>query len=88
MAGGLRREQGWVEVAGIEPASFVGDQGLLRAQSAVLFSAPAVTRTSCRRAQSLLDVLLHPVTGFAVSPLTDARNRSGNAPGLTDFRLA
>jgi len=77
-----------VEVAGIEPASFGGDQGLLRAQPAVLFSAPAVTQASCRRAQSLLDVLLHPVTGIAVSSLADARIRSGNAPGLTDFRLA
>lgn len=42
-----------VEVAGIEPASFVGRTGLLRVQPAVLFSAPAVTQASCRRAQSL-----------------------------------
>jgi hypothetical protein len=32
-------------------------------QSAVRFSAPAVTQTSCRRAQSLLDVPAGPVTG-------------------------
>lgn len=77
-----------MEVPGIEPGSFVGDQGLLRAQPAVFFSAPTVTQASCRRAQSLFAVLRHPVTGMAVSPLTDARNRSGNTPGLTDFRLA
>ena len=75
-------------MAGIEPASFVGDRGILRAQPAVLFSAPAVTQASCRRAQSLCDVLRHPVTGIAVSSLADARNRGGNSPGLTDFRLA
>ncbi len=37
-----------VEVAGIEPASFSTSPGLLRAQSAVFFSAPAVTQTSRR----------------------------------------
>ncbi len=42
-----------VEMAGIEPASCGAEPGLLRAQSAVLFSAPAVTRTSRRRAQPL-----------------------------------
>jgi site-specific DNA recombinase len=35
-----------VEVAGIEPASFSTSPGLLRAQSAALFSAPAVPQTS------------------------------------------
>jgi hypothetical protein len=29
----------------------------------VLFSAPAVTQASCRRAQSLCDVPRYPVTG-------------------------
>jgi len=36
-----------VEVAGIEPASFGDEPGLLRAQPAALFSAPAVTQASC-----------------------------------------
>ena len=53
----------FVEVAGIEPASFVGDQGLLRAQPAVIFSAPTVTQASCRRAQLLFSVPHHPVAG-------------------------
>jgi hypothetical protein len=35
-----------VEVAGIEPASFGTESGLLRAQPAVLFSAPPVTQAS------------------------------------------
>jgi hypothetical protein len=52
-----------VEVAGIEPASFVVRTGLLRVQPAVIFSAPAVTQASCRRAQSLCDVPAGPVTG-------------------------
>ena len=52
-----------VEVAGIEPASFVVRTGLLRVQPAVLFSAPAVPQASCRRAQSLFDVPAGPVTG-------------------------
>jgi site-specific DNA recombinase len=52
-----------VEVAGIEPASFGSLPGLLRAQPAVFFSAPAVTQASCRRAQSLLDVPPGPATG-------------------------
>ena len=42
-----------VEVAGIEPASFGTSPGLLRAQPALLFSAPAVLQASRRRAQSL-----------------------------------
>ncbi len=53
-----------VEVAGIEPASFSTSPGLLRAQSAVIFSAPAVTQTSRRRAQSLFDVPPSPATGL------------------------
>jgi hypothetical protein len=40
-----------VEVAGIEPASFGTSPGLLRAQPALLFSAPAVMQAS-RRAGS------------------------------------
>jgi len=52
-----------VEVAGIEPASFSTSPGLLRVQPALLFSAPAVTQASCRRAQSLLAVPSDPATG-------------------------
>ena len=52
-----------VEVAGIEPASFGCVTGLLRAQPAVLFSAPAVTQASCRRAQLLLGVPIAPAAG-------------------------
>ena len=63
MGGSEFREPPLVEVAGIEPASFDGSSGLLRVQPAVLFSAPAVTQASCRRAQSLFDVPSHPVTG-------------------------
>jgi len=37
-----------VEVAGIEPASFSTSPGLLRAQPALLFSAPAVMQASRR----------------------------------------
>src|SRR5690606_41215381 len=39
-----------VEVAGIEPASFNPKTGLLRAQPAVLFSAPAITQAKIGRA--------------------------------------
>jgi hypothetical protein len=53
-----------VEVAGIEPASFSTSPGLLRAQPAVLFSAPAVTQASCRRAQPLLVVPSSPAAGL------------------------
>lgn len=59
-------QEGLVEMAGIEPASNGAESGLLRVQSAVLFSAPAITRTSRRRAQSLFDFPLHPVTGIKV----------------------
>jgi site-specific DNA recombinase len=45
-----------VEVAGIEPASSGEQSGLLRAQRAVVFSAPPVTHASRCRAQSLLGV--------------------------------
>lgn len=58
----LRR--GRVEMAGIEPASNGAKTGLLRVQFAALFSAPAITRTSRRRAQSLFDFPLNPVTGL------------------------
>jgi len=54
-----------VEVAGIEPASFGTSPGLLRAQPASLFSAPAVLQAGHRRAQSLLDVPLSPATGLS-----------------------
>lgn len=73
-----------VEMAGIEPASCGAEPGLLRAQSAVLFSAPAVTRTSCRRAQPLFDFLQGPVTGpRSLVPLMMPGSGSGTAPGLT-----
>ena len=55
-----------VEMAGIEPASNGAESGLLRVQSAAIFSAPAITRTSRRRAQSLFGFPLHPVTGIKV----------------------
>ncbi len=54
-----------VEVAGIEPASFSTSPGLLRAQPALLFSAPAVTQASHRQAQSLFDVPTSPATGLS-----------------------
>ncbi|AJC58073.1 hypothetical protein GZL_05498 [Streptomyces sp. 769] len=57
---------GIVEMAGIEPASNGVESGLLRVQSAAIFSAPEITRTSLRRAQSLFDFPLHPVTGIKV----------------------
>lgn len=53
-----------VEVAGIEPASFNPKSGLLRAQPAVLFSAPAITQASRRRAQPLFDFPIAPVAGL------------------------
>jgi len=53
----------WVEVAGIEPASFSASPGLLRAQPASIFSAPAVLQAGRRRAQSLFSVPLSPATG-------------------------
>ncbi len=55
-----------VEMAGIEPASTGAETGLLRVQFASIFSAPEITRTSLRRAQSLLDFPFHPVTGIKV----------------------
>jgi predicted short-subunit dehydrogenase-like oxidoreductase (DUF2520 family) len=58
----MSRDFTLVEVAGIEPASFSTSPGLLRAQPAVFFSAPAVTQASRRRAQSLLDVPISPAT--------------------------
>ena len=49
----LRRLLGWVELAGIEPASCGAVPGLLRVQFVLsLFSAPALPRTGRRRAQS------------------------------------
>jgi site-specific DNA recombinase len=53
-----------VEVAGVEPASFSTSPGLLRAQPALLFSAPAVMQASRRRAQSLFVVPPSPATGL------------------------
>jgi hypothetical protein len=52
-----------VEMAGIEPASNGAESGLLRVQFAAIFSAPAITRTSRRRAQSLFGFPFDPVTG-------------------------
>jgi hypothetical protein len=54
-----------VEVAGIEPASFGIEAGLLRAQPAVLFSAPAITQASRRRAQPLFGFPTGPAAGPA-----------------------
>jgi hypothetical protein len=62
---GRSRHDTFVEVAGIEPASFSTSPRLLRVQPAVLFSAPAVTQASCRRAQSLLGVPVSPATGLS-----------------------
>jgi len=56
--------EGRVEMAGIEPASNGAESGLLRVQFAAIFSAPAITRTSRRRAQSLFDFPSNPVTGL------------------------
>ncbi len=61
---GVRAMANLVEVAGIEPASFSTSPGLLRAQPALLFSAPAVTQASRRQAQSLFDVPTSPATGL------------------------
>jgi len=52
-----------VEVAGIEPASFNTKTRLLRAQPVAIFSAPAISQASRRRAQSLFVFPLDPVTG-------------------------
>jgi hypothetical protein len=74
-----------VEVAGIEPASFDGSSGLLRVQPAVHFSAPAVTQASCRRAQSLFDVLQRPVTERWSEPPSrrqDPRRKHPRSDGL------
>jgi hypothetical protein len=57
-----------VEVAGIEPASFGASPGLLRAQLALLFSAPAITQARRRRAQPLFDVPPGPATGSGSNP--------------------
>lgn len=63
---GAFAHMGIVEMAGIEPASNGVEPGLLRVQSASIFSAPEITRTSLRRAQSLFGFPLHPVTGIKV----------------------
>ena len=61
---GTTRGRVFVEVAGIEPASFDDDQGLLRAQSARPFLSPsALADASLRRGQSLLDLDQAPATG-------------------------
>ena len=54
-----------VEVPGIEPGSFSASPVLLRAQPAVLFSAPAITQARRRQAQPLFDFLACPVAGPA-----------------------
>ena len=46
-----------MEVAGIEPASFGTEPGLLRVEPAVVFSALTVSQASCDRAQPLFGVL-------------------------------
>jgi hypothetical protein len=58
----------FVEVAGIEPASFSASPGLLRAQLAALFSAPAIMQARRRQAQSLFDVPPGPATGSGGDP--------------------
>jgi Transmembrane secretion effector len=58
----------FVEVAGIEPASFSASPGLLRAQLALLFSAPAITQARRRQAQPLFDVPPGPATGSDGDP--------------------
>ena len=57
-----------VEVAGIEPASFSASPGLLRAQLALLFSAPAITQARRRQAQPLFDVPPGPAAGSGGDP--------------------
>jgi MFS family permease len=52
-----------VEAAGIEPASFSTSPGLLRAQLALLFSAPTITQARRRQAQPLFDVPPGPAAG-------------------------
>jgi len=60
---GVSRYDTYVEVAGIEPASFSTSPGLLRAQLAVLFSAPAITQARRRQAQPLFVVPPSPAAG-------------------------
>jgi MFS family permease len=62
------RRQHMVETAGIEPASFGTLPGLLRAQLAVLFSAPAITQARRRQAQPLFAVPPGPATGSDGNP--------------------
>lgn len=62
--GGSTPGRVFVEVAGIEPASFDDVQGLLRAQSAGPFLSPsALADASLRRGQSLLGLDQAPATG-------------------------
>ena len=72
----------FVEVAGIEPASFSTSPGLLRAQLALLFSAPAITQARRRQAQPLLDVPPSPAAGsgggsFSLMPDTGSKASPG-----------
>jgi MFS family permease len=57
-----------VETAGFEPASFGTLPGLLRAQLAVLFSAPAITQARRRQAQPLFAVPSSPAAGSDGNP--------------------
>jgi hypothetical protein len=78
------RQDPVVEVAGIEPASFDAEPGLLRAQSVSPLSAPPISRTSrCDGPSRCLLSLLHPRPAQEVSHLADARIRAGDEPGLT-----
>src|SRR3954467_7145843 len=70
-----------LEVAGIEPASSGTSTGLLRAQLAVVFSAPPFTRARRCRAQSLLGFPPAPVTGTDGDPPSDARSGPEALPG-------
>ena len=73
---------GWlVEVAGIEPASSGAQSGLLRAQSAAVFSAPPVTRTSrCRPSRCVIS-RRHPRPMTTVISLATPGPGPGELPG-------
>ena len=78
-------DTGVVEVAGIEPASFDASPGLLRAQSACLYSAPPIMQTSrCDGPSRCLLSRARPRPARTVSHLADARIRADDEPGLTD----
>ena len=77
-----------VEVAGIEPASFDTKAGLLRAQPAVLFSAPAITQASRRRAQPLFGFPTGPAAGPAGGVSLRCQIPGRRPPGLTSSLIS